>query len=106
VTFTAALFMQRTGQKLAIRAITWAFFVVTVLATIYFGWHYLADDIAGIVIGWASVSLGAWASGNRGRRKRRGLAPVDEQPVQPVQPVQPATVTAPGPGGGSGSITG
>jgi hypothetical protein len=100
VTFTAALFMQRTGQKLAIRAITWAFFVVTVLATIYFGWHYLADDIAGIVIGWASVSLGAWASGNRGRRKRRGLAPVDEQPAQP------ATVTAPGPGGGSGSITG
>ncbi len=74
VTFTAALFMERTGQRLAVRAITWAFFVLTVLATIYFGWHYIADDVAGMAIGWASVSLGAWATGNRGRRRRRQLA--------------------------------
>ncbi len=66
--------MERTGQRLAVRAITWAFFVLTVLATIYFGWHYIADDVAGMAIGWASVSLGAWATGNRGRRRRRQLA--------------------------------
>ena len=44
------------------------------------------------------VSLGAWASGNRGRRKRRRLADLDE--------AQPATVTAPAPGPGSGSTAG
>ena len=44
---------------------------MTVLATVYFGWHYLADDFAGALIGWVAVSLGAWATGNRGRRKRR-----------------------------------
>ena len=96
VTFTAALFMERTGQKLAIRVITWAFFAVTVLATLYFGWHYIADDVAGIAIGWASVSIGAWASGNRGRRRRRGLSsPGDERATQP------ATVTADVPADGA-----
>ena len=34
---------------------------------------YLADDIAGAFIGWIAVSLGAWATGNRGRRRRRHL---------------------------------
>ena len=78
VTFTAALFMSRTGQRLVIRIITWAFFALTVLATLYFGWHYVSDDVAGILIGWASVSIGAWATGNRGRRRRRNLRGADE----------------------------
>ena len=81
VTFTAALFMERTGQKLVTRVLVWAFFVLTVLATIYFGWHYIADDVAGVLIGWAAVSIGAWASGNRGRRRRRGLRAVPDQPA-------------------------
>ena len=32
-----------------------------VLATIYFGWHYVVDDIAGLAIGLASVYVGARA---------------------------------------------
>lgn len=71
VVVTACLFMERTGQKAVLRAIVWSFLVLTVTATIYFGWHYLADDIAGAFIGWLSVSIGAWASGNQGRRRRR-----------------------------------
>ncbi|MEO6606797.1 MAG: phosphatase PAP2 family protein [Aeromicrobium sp.] len=70
VVVTACIFFERTGQKLAIRVLAWAFLVTTILATIYFGWHYLADDVAGAFIGWLSVSIGAWASGNRGRRRR------------------------------------
>ncbi len=70
VVVTACIFFERSGQKAAIRIIAWAFLVMTILATIYFGWHYLADDIAGAFIGWLSVSVGAWASGNRGRRRR------------------------------------
>ena len=71
VVVTACLFFERTGQRAAIRIAGWAFLVMTILATIYFGWHYLADDVAGALIGWAAVSIGAWATGNRGRRKRR-----------------------------------
>jgi hypothetical protein len=70
VVVTACLFFERAGLKAAIRWATWAFLALTVTATIYFGWHYLADDIAGALIGWLSVSIGAWASGNRGRRRR------------------------------------
>jgi len=73
VVVTACLFFSRTGQRLAIRIAGYVFLCTTVLATVYFGWHYLADDIAGALIGWIAVSLGAWATGNRGRRRRRGL---------------------------------
>ncbi|HUQ00023.1 MAG TPA: phosphatase PAP2 family protein [Aeromicrobium sp.] len=73
VVVTACLFFSRTGQRLAIRIAGYVFLVTTVLATVYFGWHYLADDIAGAFIGWAAVSVGAWATGNRGRRRRRRL---------------------------------
>jgi membrane-associated phospholipid phosphatase len=97
VTFAAALFMMRTNQKTAIKAITWVFFGITVLATLYFGWHYVVDDIAGMGIGWASVTIAARATGHRRARKR----PVDVVPepgiaAQPdVEPAQPALVAEP-----------
>jgi cadmium resistance protein CadD (predicted permease) len=80
VVVTACVFFSRTGQRLAVRIAGYIFLLMTVLATVYFGWHYLADDFAGAFIGWLAVSLGAWATGNRGRRRRRGLdeAPADE----------------------------
>ncbi|SDS60256.1 PAP2 superfamily protein [Brevibacterium sandarakinum] len=73
VTFAAALFMMYTRQKPLFQALTWIFFGLTVLATLYFGWHYIVDDIAGMAIGWVSVALGAWVTGN-GRRRPRPLA--------------------------------
>lgn len=70
VVFTACLFFERVGLRAAIRWATWVFLALTITATVYFGWHYIADDIAGLLIGWMSVSIGAWVSGNRGRRRR------------------------------------
>jgi hypothetical protein len=35
-----------------------AFLVPTIIATIYFGWHFIADDFAGVFIGWFSFVLG------------------------------------------------
>ncbi len=43
------------------RALYWAaiaFLVPTVLATIYFGWHFIVDDLAGLFIGWFAFVLG------------------------------------------------
>lgn len=71
VTFAAVLLMARTRQRPLLQALTWAFFALTVVATLYFGWHYVLDDIAGMGIGWAAVTLGAWVTGNRGIRHRR-----------------------------------
>ena len=70
VVLAACLFFSRIGMNVFVRWASWIYLALVVLATIYFGWHYLADDVAGAVIGWASVSIGAWASGNRGRRRR------------------------------------
>ncbi len=44
-----------------LRLLSWAagvFLAGTVLATVYLGWHFAVDDVAGIAIAWASVQLG------------------------------------------------
>ena len=44
-----------------LRILSWvafAFLVGTVLATVYLGWHFAVDDVAGIAIAWAAVQLG------------------------------------------------
>jgi len=83
VVVTACLFFERTGQKLVVRICAWGFLCTTVLATIYFGWHYIADDVAGALIGWLAVAIGAWVTGNRGRGKRRRK---DDEPVHTPEP--------------------
>jgi membrane-associated phospholipid phosphatase len=51
-----------------------------VLATIYFGWHYIVDDIAGLAIGGAAVLLAALGTG----RFRSSPVPVpQEEAVRP-----------------------
>ena len=47
-------------------------FAITVVATLYFGWHYIADDLAGVVIALFAFWLGGLASGQK--FDRRGLA--------------------------------
>ena len=37
--------------------------VVTLIATVYLGWHYVVDDIAGIAIGVASLLLARLLTG-------------------------------------------
>ena len=68
VVFTAAYFAHRVQLHRTLRIALWAYLGVTVLATVYFGWHYVVDDIAGVGIGWLSVVLGALATGYEARR--------------------------------------
>ena len=35
------------------------------IATLYFGWHYIADDIAGVMIAFVSFYVGGIASGQK-----------------------------------------
>lgn len=64
VTMTAVLFFQRTDQPKFVQITAWVYFIATVIATIYFGWHFIADDVAGAFIGWISVAIAGWATGN------------------------------------------
>ena len=64
IIFTAALIAQLTLRSVAVRTVLWGFFGLTAISTIYFGWHYVVDDVAGLAIGGIAVLLAAWGTGN------------------------------------------
>jgi hypothetical protein len=63
IVLTAALIAQLVLSSVALRSLLWVFFGLTAIATIYFGWHYLVDDIAGVAIAVAAVLLAGWGTG-------------------------------------------
>jgi len=72
IVFTAALIAHLVGLHVIIRTAMWLFLALTLLATAYFGWHYLIDDVAGLAIGAASVAIAAWATRERTPQEQRG----------------------------------
>lgn len=82
VVVSACLFLQFTRQKHIVKILAWGYLVCVVLATIYFGWHYIADGVAGAFIGWAAWAIGAWATGNsRWQKRKRAATEPDPTPV-------------------------
>ena len=65
-----ALMAQHTVRSQVIRTVFWVNFVLTVVATLYFGWHYIADDLAGAAIAIIAFRLAARATGHRLQRTR------------------------------------
>lgn len=53
-----AWLMARYYKQKTLSWIIVVYAVPTILATSYFGWHFLLDDIVGVVIGWLAVVLG------------------------------------------------
>jgi len=74
VVLTACLFFQIVGLNKWLMRALWVYFTGTVLATVYFGWHYVLDDIGGAVIAVMSIAIGAAVTGNWGYRKKRKAA--------------------------------
>ncbi|HVM27797.1 MAG TPA: phosphatase PAP2 family protein [Mycobacteriales bacterium] len=62
IVFSAALLAHLLGLRAAVRWAAWVFLALTVLATAYFGWHYLVDDVAGLAVGGLAVLLAGWAT--------------------------------------------
>jgi len=89
VVFTAALMAHHTVRSAWVRMGMWAFLATTILATIYFGWHYIADDVAGLAIGWLSVWLGAVATGHSVRGNYRGKVFGSGRPEEELAHVEP-----------------
>jgi hypothetical protein len=65
ITLLVALMVQYTLKSKVLKIVFWTNFSLTALATVYFGWHYLADDIAGVMIAFISFYLGGIASGQK-----------------------------------------
>ena len=72
---TACLVAHVARIRASVRWVLWMFLAVTVVATVYLGWHYLVDAIGGVAIGAAAAWLGAVATGN-GHRLRPSRLPV------------------------------
>ncbi|MFZ2015576.1 MAG: phosphatase PAP2 family protein [Nocardioides sp.] len=57
-----------------LRVLSWvafAFLCCTLVATVYLGWHFAVDDLAGVAIAWVSVQLGKLTVlGRRGSTSR------------------------------------
>ncbi|MDQ3273652.1 MAG: phosphatase PAP2 family protein [Actinomycetota bacterium] len=94
VIFAAALITHLTVKSVWVRWSMWTYLAMTMVATMYFGWHYIADDIAGLAIGGASVWLGAIVTGHSMRGNHRGQAfgPDEVEPAPAETPVERATV--------------
>lgn len=63
VVFTAAIVAHRLGLPRLLRWSLWVFLGATMLATAYFGWHYLVDVVAGLALGAVAAAVAERASG-------------------------------------------
>jgi hypothetical protein len=84
VTLLFALMVQYTIRNRVAHWIAWFNFFITVIATIYFGWHYVADDLAGVVIALVSFWIGGLASGQKFDRRGLGSHPTSTTSQIPV----------------------
>ncbi len=84
ITLLVALMVQYTLRSKVVKWVFWVNFVATVFATLYFGWHYVADDIAGIVIALVSFYLGGVASGQKFDKHGLASHPTTETSLVPI----------------------
>ncbi len=52
-----------------LRAFLWVFLALTVLSTVYLGWHFSVDALGGVLLGTAAVWVAAKGTGNAFRRR-------------------------------------
>lgn len=58
-----ALVAHYTVRNRWLRVTLWVYFVLTLMSTIYFGWHYIADIVAGSLIAIIAVWIAGLATG-------------------------------------------
>lgn len=76
---TICLMVQYVGLARWIRVVSWVFLVLTMFATLYLGWHYFVDVLAGCALGSVTVWAAALATGNHVGLRPKLAAKRDEQ---------------------------
>ncbi|RLV51185.1 inositol phosphorylceramide synthase [Nocardioides mangrovicus] len=84
ITLMMALVAQYTVRNRLIKIVLWTDVVLVTISTTYFGWHYIADDIAGAFIAVFSFWIGAVATGQRFDRRGRSSHPTTTTSRVPV----------------------
>ncbi len=84
MSFTAVIAAHLLGFGRRVTISLWVWFAVTMVGTVYLGWHYVVDNIAGVLMGAAALFLAGVLTGIdlRRARTRHELVPVrDNAPV-------------------------
>ncbi|MCC3302789.1 phosphatase PAP2 family protein [Arthrobacter sp. zg-Y895] len=84
IVFTAALVAHLTRLPKVARWVMWIYVLLTTLATVYFGWHYVLDVFAGLALGAVSVWLAAKAVG-AGRTEKEATPNVEPELASAVR---------------------
>ena len=79
IVLTLALIVQYTVRHAWLRRLMWVYLGLTVMSTLYFGWHYISDDIVGALIAVVSVHVGGLATGQRFDRRGHRLPPASTE---------------------------
>ena len=88
-----ALVAQYTVRHRFLKVILWVYIGLIVLSTTYFGWHYIADDIAGALIAFVAFYLGGIATGQKFDEHGRHSHPTTTTSDVPVDAEDRSTVT-------------
>lgn len=84
MSFTALLaaYMLDLGRR--VKQALWAWLVITLVATVYLGWHYVLDDVAGLAIGALALVLARVLTGFDPRAGREGRVKNEAGSMAPV----------------------
>ena len=63
-----AVHLLRLGRRIKIGA--WVLLGVTIASTIYLGWHYVLDDLGGLILGAIAIALACLLTGFDARNRR------------------------------------
>lgn len=84
---TICLIAQLIGLARWVRVSSWVFLGLTVLSTVYLGWHFAIDVVGGGALGAFAVWAAGLATGNRvGWRVRLRAAEANASPERPEAP--------------------
>ena len=85
ITLLVALMVQITLRSKVLKWTFWINFGLTIVATLYFGWHYIADDLAGIMIALIAFYVGGIASGQKFEKHGLASHPTSTTSAVPVE---------------------
>ena len=74
MSFSAAVVAHRLRLNRGLRIALWTWLGLTAVTTIYHGWHYVVDDLAGLLIGLISLAAAQLLTGYDFRPTHRALA--------------------------------
>ena len=99
ILFTGVLAAHLLGLARSVKIGVWALFILTTVATIYLGWHYVLDDVAGLVIAVTAVAVARALTGfdlaaARGRMKAPVRAPLQAPKPATAHPATAQSATA------------